>query len=467
MSKPILKRVLLVMPTLYDDVGDVRNSNLKFSSTNRRVVKQCPPLGIGYIASSLNQIGCEVKIFDIMGRNEQLASVINSFLPHMICISCMTTAYPEFVQVVRLIREKINYDGILIAGGPHITIEPRKTLEQTSINACVVGEGERIMQEVALKGLLPEIRGLYLSSGFTGNSELINNLDELPFPSYEFYEMDKYVLHKNMFPIMPMRGCPYNCVFCSSKFLVGPKSRFRSPENVVEEVSYLKEKYGYSKFIMYADTFVLNKGWIKKFADLVSKLEISFRCNGRINLMDEDLLKDLKRAGCFQIDYGIETVVQKIADNIRKSQKVKDIHNVIRKTIKYGIHVHLYCMLSLPGEKVEDMRQTIKFAKQMAKIYGCSYTFQILRVFPGTPLAAKIKFNHPDWTQIVHPELPYPNAPIYREMDTTVIYNLWLESMQRPRRTIFERFNPTRALKFIIKNRQLSLKEFFSLFVKN
>lgn len=463
----MLNKVLLLMPTIYE----IKSHKLLDTGFARRgICSECPPLGLGYIASSLQQIGCKVKIFDILGRDEQLPDVINQFSPDIIGVSTITTSYPEFARTVRQIRKQARYDGILVAGGLHITVEPQKSFEQLPLDACVVGEGEQTMSEIIEKGLSKSVKGILLPSGFTGYRGVVKNLDNLPFPAYDLYEMNLYPLLNEIFPIVPMRGCPYRCTYCSVTALFGRKVRFRSPENVAQEMAFVKDKYGFNKFIMHAGTFVANKKWIKEFADVVEPLNISFRCTGRINLMDDDLFSDLKRSGCYLLGYGVETIVQRISDNIDKSQRVKDIPKIIKKTTDYGIRSRLHFMLSLPGEKISDMKKTIDFSQKIAKKHGCSRAFHITSVYSGTPLANKVNLRDHDWTQIIHPELPYPNVPIYKELDYEIIYEMWLKANEPLKLNMFEKFNKSyglaRLARFYRAHKELSKIQLMKLFFK-
>jgi magnesium-protoporphyrin IX monomethyl ester (oxidative) cyclase len=401
------------MPTLYEGVGD------------NRIADYCPPLSLGYLAASLQAAGHEARVFDTQGRDERLPALLTEYSPDVVGLSCMTTAYPAFARTVRLIREDAGYDGLLVGGGPHLMLEPRKTLAQLPLDVLVVTEGERILPQLVSRGPSPDIAGLYLPSGFTAPASALANLDSLPFPAHEEFEHDLY--SSAYYPLMPMRGCPYQCSYCSSKWLWGNRVRTRSPENVAREMQHVYERLGFDSFFMYADTFVTSKRWIREFADRVADLPVRFRCNGRINLMTADLLADLKRAGCCRIDYGVETAVQSVADRIGKALQVSDVPRVIEATVRQGMHAHLYCMLSMPGETVDDMRETVRFAEKMRRRHGCSYTCQITRVFPGTPLAQEVALDHEDWTEILHPDLPYANVPMYPGvgLDREAVLKLW------------------------------------------
>lgn len=413
-------RVLLIMPTYYQDAKE------------REVSKQMPPVGLAYIASALEQIDCQVRIFDVMGRDSKIKKVIDEFNPDCIGICCFTPHYPHFVKTLKHIR--VFYQKPIIAGGPHFHIleEALKSMKSLPLDLCIIGEGEKSFQEV--------IRRIESSGDFSGidgtiskidnkivvgkSRKPIENLDEIRFPAWHLLELKNY--KSLIMPIHTSRGCPYNCIYCYSGKIWGSKVRFRSPENVVDEMRTLSKNYSYSGFFISDDTFVLNSKRIKKFADLLEKENFQFICNGRINLMTDEIFKNLKRAGCIEVFYGIESAVQRILNNLKKNQLSDKIEEVIKKTREYGMKPSGYYMLSLPGESYEDMKTTINFANYLKRKYGGSGDFQWTRIYPGTELAeiAKLSKDH-DWSVKLYHNLRWPNMPVYHELPFETVYKLF------------------------------------------
>lgn len=408
------------MPTYYQDAKE------------REVYKYMPPMGLAYIASALEQIDCQVRIFDVMGRDSKIKNAIDEFNPDCIGICCFTPNYPHFVKTLKHVRTF--YQKPIIAGGPHFHIleEAFKSIKSLPLDLCIIGEGEKSFPEV--------IRKMKSFGDFTGvdgtiskidhkivvgkSRKPIENLDEIRFPAWHLLELKGY--ESLYIQVHTSRGCPYNCIYCSSGDIWGSKVRFRSPENVVEEMRILSKNYGFNRFFMSDDTFVLSGARIKKFADLLEKENFQFICNGRINLMTDEIFKDLKRAGCIEIDYGIESAVQRILDNLKKNQLSDKIEEVIKKTCQYGMKPSGYYMLSLPGESYEDMKKTIIFANYLKRRYECAADFQLTRIYPGTQLAeiAKLSKNH-DWSVKLYHNLRYPNMPVYHELPFETVYKLF------------------------------------------
>ncbi len=420
--------ILLMQPTYYQD------------AEKKDVYNLVPPLGLAYVGAVAKNLGHNLKIFDILGRDKELPQVINTFNPDIIGIICMTTNYSELVNLCLLIRNTIGYKKIIIAGGPHITLEPEKSIRQTGIDICVIGEGEETFKEL-LTALdngkdLKEVKGLLLKDvGFTGSRPLISNLDTLPDPYYDGFEFDKYVL--NSIAIECIRGCPYNCVYCSSKHIYGNTLRFVSPAKVIKNIEFVTQNYNFKEFSPLADTFVVNIKWMEEFCNLLAekKLNVRYRCNGRINLMTDKIFELLKKSGCFRIAYGVESAVGHVLKNINKAYDVNKLEDVIKRTVEYGFQCHLWFMISLPGESEQDIDTTYKFAQEMKRKYNCTSEFQITRIYPKTPLAEMTKLNIDDWAINREPTLPYPNVPAYYELDKNIIFSRWRKACEGIRDT--------------------------------
>lgn len=377
--------------------------------------------------------GHEARIFDIMGRDAALPRLLAEFAPDMIGVTAMTTNYPEMVALCRRLRGELDYRGPLIGGGPHVTLEPRRSIEQAGLDFCVLGEADdsfpRVIETLATGGELAAIKGLWLrESGPTGRPDRLVDLDLITDPHYAGMEFDRYVTDSVF--VECARGCPYTCVYCSSKYLYGRSLRFMKPEKVIRNIETLRHDFGFKEFSPLADTFVADKRWLKRFCVLLKerRLGMRYHCNGRINLMTDDGFHWLKESGCHLVSYGVESAVDHVLARIQKGYRAEMLEETIRRTRAHGLACHLWFMLSLPGETEEDMETTIRFARRMKKQYQCSSEFQITRVYPGTPLAERIGLVNDDWTATREPDLPYPNVPAYYELDPALVYRKWRKS---------------------------------------
>jgi len=358
-----------------------------------------PPLGLAYIAATLEAQGYNVGILD-MNAQPQLSAGFSNILieqqPRIVGITCLTPFYSTVLSLAKTAKECL--DTTVIIGGAHATALPEEMLDGDDIDYVVLGEGEAIMSELAQSllrndGKVEQVRGIaFKKDGMlhhTGQHEYIQNLDELPFPARHLLPLEKYTSPQykkaNVTSIITSRGCPYSCIFCDYRFLMGPKFRRRSPENVVMEIEECLEKFDVTHFSFRDSTFTFGDSWIAAFCQAIKqrKLDISWDCNGRVNLVTENMLFAMKEAGCNMISYGIESGDQQILDFANKSLTVEQSLNAVTMTRKMGIETLCYFILGLPGENYQTINNTIAFARKLNPDYA---QFSLATPFPGTPL---------------------------------------------------------------------------------
>ena len=215
----------------------------------------------------------------------------------------------------------------------------------------------------------------------------VMNLDSLPFPARHLVDMKKYSSLPNTykkdphtFQVITSRGCPFTCTFCHDARGV---FRQRSVENVIAELKELKEKYAISEVAFWDDIFTLNKQWVYKFCEEMEKLNMVWSCYTRLDLIDEPLLRAMKKAGCWNIFFGIEAGSQELLDNIKKKMTVEQMKEKVKLVKRVGIAIRGSFMIGLPGETPEKARQTIQFAIDLDPDYA---QFTITTPYPGTEL---------------------------------------------------------------------------------
>jgi len=444
-------RILFLQPTYFQDAQRTDVYNI------------VPPLGLGYLTGMARRAGHEARVFDIMGRDKDLPRVLSEFPPDLIGVTGMTSNYADMAALCRRLRDELGYKGPLVAGGAHVTLEPKKSFEQCKLDACVLGEADdsfpEILEVVAAGGELGRIKGLYVGgAGYTGPRPSSVDLNRLVEPCYDAFELDRYVT--NSVFVECARGCPYACVYCSSKHLYGRSIRWMEPDRVIDTVERLGREFGFREFSPLADTFVADARWLDKFCTRLTERNLGMRyhCNGRINLMTDRIFELLKSSGCYLVSYGVESAVGHVLSNIHKGYKVEQLEDVIRRTRAHGLACHLWFMLSLPGETEKDIDTTIRFARRMKDLYQCSSEFQITRIYPGTPLAERAKLEIDDWTATREPNLPYPNVPAYYELDPELVYRKWRESCTSIRdTTIWENIRQIPGLYAASRDKKLFL----------
>jgi radical SAM superfamily enzyme YgiQ (UPF0313 family) len=258
-----------------------------------------------------------------------------------------------------------------------------------------------------------DIQGVYSRNNLksedqpTVKAEIVRDLDSLPFP--DWHQIDPRLYPKaphgalvKKFPVgvvMTTRGCPYECTFCASPKFYGRSIRFRSPENVIQEVQYLVENFNVKEIHFEDDNLTLKRDHVEKICDLIieNKLNIAWACpNGiRADRVDEGLIGLMKESGCYYFAYGVESANPQILKNIKKRETIDVIEKAIEMAEKKGISCQGFFVFGLPGETKATIEETINFAKR-SKLSRAQ--FLILDVLPGSELWDTLKGKFiPNW----------------------------------------------------------------------
>jgi anaerobic magnesium-protoporphyrin IX monomethyl ester cyclase len=359
------------------------------------------PLGIAKLAAMLEKKGHEVKVLDLTITNDssmkETYKIIKNYDPDFIGMQSLILSSHKIFRIADFIKK--HFDIPIILGGPYATIFSRKILkEHKSIDIIVLGEGDytlcEILDSYKNKKDLKKIKGIIFRDKNqkiikTKNRPLIKNLDELPYAAIHIFELDKYLPLPNQykrFPVVNMitsRGCQWGrCTYCFQLF---DYFRRMSPRRVVDEIKYLKNRFGIKEIAFFDEIFVFDKKWIMEFCDLLQKanLDIIWSCNCIVNRVDEEILKKMAQAGCWNILYGIESGNQETLNRIKKGITLEQARNAVNLAKKQGIEVRVSFMLGFPWETPEMTDKTIKFASEL----GADFTqFCITTPYPGTNL---------------------------------------------------------------------------------
>lgn len=344
------------------------------------------PVGLGYIAESLKSAGIEYEIVDLnIDSENELVIKINRISPEFLGISMMSY---RCESVYRLLHHlKRSFPGLtIIAGGPHITTNREDVLKECmDIDIGVVGEGEFTIIDIIIGKPIQTIRGILYrmdnnSINFTGEKEFIWNLDEVPFPTYERFNIVRY---GKTIPIASSRGCPYKCIFCAAPRILGGKWRFRSPQSMANEVEYWYKR-GYTHFTINDSNFALKKKRVEKFCEEIIDRDISAKFIGegvRCDHLDYKLLKKMQEAGFSSLCFGVESGSDKVLLNLKKGETRDNIEKAIKAATDLGFAVNLFFVIGSPGEGIEDIRASFDLAKKydVAKVW-----FFNLTPIPGT-----------------------------------------------------------------------------------
>ena len=352
-----------------------------------------PPLGIAYIAAVLEKEGRhDVSVLDAFAEGLDVGSTeerIRRFSPDAVGITGMT---PVIDNAFRVARAAKKYTPHVVMGGPHVSVVGNRIFEQCpDIDYAIQGEGERslprLLDALASGGDLRGVGGLITRDFANPPAPFVDALDDLPFPARHLLPNDRYryILSGGKVTTMfTSRGCPYQCVFCD-KAVFGSRWRSRSASNVVDEMEHASREFGIGSIIFYDDLFTVSKERVVAICRgiLDRGLTIEWKCEGRVNIVDEETLGWMKKAGCTMIAYGVESGNQKGLDYLNKGTKIEQIRKAFALTRKTGIKPMAYFILGIPVETYEDELNTIAFAKEIKPAYA---QFSVLSPTPGTKL---------------------------------------------------------------------------------
>lgn len=355
-----------------------------------------PPLGLLYIAAFIEKYTKhEISVIDAQVDKLDYSSLkekIVYFLPDVVGITAMTMTMVDVVKTLHIIKG-ISSNIKVVLGGPHVNLFPNETIRLEGVDYLVLGEGEAVFADlinaIETGADLSRIPGLVFKDKAkivnTGQSSLVNNLDEIPFPARHLVPYKKYtsLLAKRgvVTTMFTSRGCPFKCSFCDRPHL-GKIFRARSAENVVNEIESCVNM-GVKEFLFYDDTFTVNKTRVIDICnEIISRrLKIAWDIRARVDTVDEEMVKYLKKAGCRGIHYGIESGSGKILKILNKGITIEQAHRAFTLTRKYGILILAYFMIGNPNETRKDIHTTFKVIKELNPDY---VHMTILTPFPGT-----------------------------------------------------------------------------------
>lgn len=368
-----LKRIVFIEPPV--SLKDIYKGLAKTAAVS-------PPLNLLLLAAIVRERGFEPFVLDCPARGLGYSEVIDevrSINPRFIGITAMTPHIMQATKLAETLKNDIP-EITTILGGVHVTAAPQETMQRFSaIDVAVIGEAENTLPELLLAILgdkaLHSIKGLVVRD----NDEVIVtesryekiDLNRLPLYAWDLldgfpslYRTPLFASHRNpATPIITSRGCPGKCTFCYS----GCHRTISTydAEYIFDMLKYLHDTYGIVEFQIFDDNFTMYKSNLKRLLHMIidKKLDMTWSCNARIDMVDEEMLKLMDRAGCWQISYGIESGNQQILDTIRKNITKEQVKRAISLASAVGIRTVGYFMIGHFGETNETIEETIEFAK--------------------------------------------------------------------------------------------------------
>jgi magnesium-protoporphyrin IX monomethyl ester (oxidative) cyclase len=415
-----VKKVLLIFPPAY-------------TIKSARDINPLPPIGIGMLASILEKNKYQVEILDCLVRgwdqeeetqankdivrvglsDDQIEEYIKEFKPDVVGVSCMFSVqhkiYPQIFAAIKSVNSSI----ITVAGGAHVTVCSKEVLEDPNCDYIISGEGEEsivdFLEAIQGRKSFESVDGLGWgkdNSDYILNPKLkwIEDLDSLPFPAYHLIGLEQYfglesshgIRHdKEYAPIVTSRGCPAKCTFCSANKMFGYKFRTRSAQNVLDELWFLKNKYGIKEIMFEDDNVTASRKHATELFQMMIDQKIDLRWDtpngvGMWTLTD-DIIDLMKEAGCIKINFPIESGDQEILKNIiKKPLDLKRTKNLFKRCQDIGLDYGTFLVVGMPGEKIENIWTSFKFC---AEVGSYSPHVSVATPYPGTELYEQCKDN--------------------------------------------------------------------------
>jgi len=361
-----------------------------------------PPLGLGYLAATIQRDGIRVEIHDLMIEGHQhvkdlggdllrvglpekkIELLLSEKSPELVGISANFSAFAaDSVALARIVRRCLP-ESTIVMGGVHATYEPRSLLASGVVDAVVLGEGEYIFRDIAremdrgkrdaargLPGTVWRIDGQDVDNGFPAP---ITDLDEIPFPAYDLMPMEQYIhqwdanfafaLRLPVGHMITTRGCLYNCRFCSNRRPF-KNLRARGVGSVVREMEMLVEKFGIREFHFHDDCFMVSRKRVQElcYAIIAKGWDIRWQASQGINSiwLDSSLLELMQRSGMYRVGFPIESGCHKTLKFIRKPIDLQKVQRLIEDCNRLGIYTWGCFMIGFPEETAEDIQETVDF----------------------------------------------------------------------------------------------------------
>jgi anaerobic magnesium-protoporphyrin IX monomethyl ester cyclase len=357
-----------------------------------------PPLGVTYVAAAFAAAGAEVKILDyIVNRYtpEKLKAELDAFRPDAVGATSVTLNFYGAADIVRTAKRH-QPDIVAIMGGPHVSFDAENTLKAyPEIDLIVRGEGERTIAELtprlhdrrdwdAIRGLTFRRNGELVR---TEDREFIEDLDTLPLPARHLLPLSRYQALGYPISIITSRGCPYSCIFCQGRRMVGKKIRKRSASLIVDEIEHILS-YGINRINVADDLFASDSTKVKEVCGEIQERGLSFTWSAfaRVNTVNRETLQIMKETGCDSVSFGVESGNPEMLKRIRKNITLDQVRQAVRLCNDVGMIAHTSFIVGLPGETMETLEETKRFAGTLGSLYG----YHFLSPFPGTTVREEV-----------------------------------------------------------------------------
>lgn len=386
------------------------------------------PLGLAYLAASLEQQNIPVKAMDLsvnkkksynyyLNCTNDILAQIKEIDPVVIGISCNTFNRYNVFYYSKLIKEELPHTTIVL-GGPHPTFTSEDILRYHEyIDIIIRGEGEltvvELYEAITKNKSLKNVKGItYRESGkisHNADRNLIENIDMVPFPARHLFPVESYDVKRPGLPkrssvIITSRGCPSGCRFCASSHFWHKRYRIRTPENIIAEITKVLQDNPRTRGIyFFDDTLTINKNFVTKLCNeiKINKLDFEWVTSSRVNV-SRDTIQLMYKNGCRCLDFGVESGSQRVLNSIGKNITVEQVKKVARICKNVGMRSRYTWIIGLPGETYEDLNETFELIKYLGAYSTDFIVTAGTMLFPGTPFYEQFKSENPnfEWSRI-------------------------------------------------------------------
>lgn len=433
-------KTLLVVPNYAARIANVAQTTLG------------PPLGLAYIAAVMERRGLPVEILDANALNLSDAATVAEIAgrrPEIVGFSAVTPTVDQCGRLAAAVKSSLPSAKIAL-GGMHPTALPEPTLARyPAVDFAVGGEADSRFPDI-VEGL-SEGRPL---DGFpavwhrvegaivgTGGSYELEDLDLLPFPARHRLPTHRYIGPDGdgFTTVVGSRGCPADCGYCSVNLSFGKRMRLRDPGLVADEMAECVERFGTRVFGFVDDTFTASRKWAEQLCAAVIDRGVHrsarWLCLTRVDRVDRELLRTMKEAGCFKVEFGIESGDQEVLDDIQKGITPRQVIEAFRQAKDVGLHTFAFVMLFAPEETPRSLAVTRAIVRDADPDY---LQVSFCTPYPGTTLAADFAKRgipmDPDWSRYVFLTTPAMHHPLFTEAEMREVQRRFLRSFYlRPR----------------------------------
>ena len=362
------------------------------------------PLGIAYLGAVAEKAGHQVTVIDCQAERltyETFRTRIAQTTSDVIGVTATTLLYKSAMNILTIAKET-QPNATILLGGSHGTFWDENALkEYPSLDIVVRREGEETLLELAEKleshSNLKSVLGITYRDGdkIVRNPDrpFIQDLDSLPFPAHHLMSLENLKHNgKLLIPLVSSRGCVYWCDFCSTVRMFGRGYRMRSAKNVVDEMQFVHEKYGVDQVTFYDDAFSVDRNRVLQICQELHKrnLKLIWDCGTRVDMVDRELMKTMKDAGCIAVWMGVESGSEAVLGAMNKSIKLEQTRKAYKTAHEVGLMTIANVVLGFPGETEATAKQTIRFVQQLNPE---DVGFYIATPYPGTPMYEQVVKN--------------------------------------------------------------------------